>query len=276
MQVKWQRLLPQHTLSRFLGYFSRRRLGFLTRWVIHWFVKHFQVNMTEALDSDLAHYKTFHDFFTRELQPQARPLAATPAVVCPVDGGLVSCGYMRSETKIYAKGIGYSLDALLANDAKLCQAFQGGAYFTAYLSPKDYHRVHIPCDGKLDRMLHVPGKLFSVDPQHLEKMPEVFANNERVICLFHSGKGPMAVIFVGALIVGSIATQWHGTVKSITSGVSQWNYQGQDLHFQRGAQIGHFALGSTVIVLFAEGAHTWSLDLQEDQVVELGQALTSD
>ena len=249
-----QYLMPKGALTRFGGVVASAQGGAATTWLIRWFVGRYGVNMAEAADTDIAAYKSFNDFFTRALKPGARPLA--PAQwVCPVDGAISQFGHIRGDQIFQAKGHDYSTRALLGGDAALAARFDNGHFATLYLSPKDYHRIHMPCAGRLTRMLHVPGELFSVNPTTARGVPGLFARNERVVCLFEGGAGPFVLVLVGATIVGSMATVWHGVVNPPRSGtLRDWHY-GDDkaVALGQGAEMGRFLLGSTVVVLLPAG-----------------------
>ncbi|MFZ9544684.1 MAG: archaetidylserine decarboxylase, partial [Hylemonella sp.] len=219
-----QYLLPKKALTVFAGWVAGGRWGWITTAIIRRFIRRYQVNMAEAAEPDAASYASFNEFFTRALKTEARPLA--PArFVCPVDGAISQFGAIAQDQIFQAKGHSYSTSALLAGQDSLAQAFQDGHFATLYLAPKDYHRVHMPCAGSLKRMIHVPGELFSVNPVTARGVPGLFARNERVVCLFDTDHGPMALVLVGATIVGSMATVWHGVVNPPRTGtVREWTY----------------------------------------------------
>jgi phosphatidylserine decarboxylase len=267
--------LPARCLTWVAGRLASCRLGFLSSFVIKRFIKSFSVNMQEAKISDYRKFACFNDFFTRQLQAGARLVDSRKnALVSPVDGTMGWVGPIRSNVLLQAKGRFYDLAALLAYQQKDISAFSQGAYFTAYLSPKDYHRVHMPIDGQLMSMTWVPGSLFSVQPAVLENTDSVFARNERVICIFNTAIGRLAVIFVGATIVGSMATAWHGVVKPKRREISRWDYAQRKLHYHKGEEIGFFQLGSTVIVLTQQGQVDDVL-MQEGDVLKMGQAIAT-
>ena len=245
-----QYLLPKGALTRLAGWVASARRGAATTRLIRWFVARYGVNMAEAAESDIAAYASFNDFFTRALKPGARPIAQAD-LVCPVDGAISQFGRIRGQSILQAKGHDYSSVALLGGDAALAAAFDDGYFATLYLSPKDYHRIHMPCAGRLRRMIHVPGALFSVNPTTARGVPGLFARNERVVCVFDSAHGPFALVLVGATIVGSMATVWHGVVNPPRPGrVREWTYEGQAIELEQGAEMGRFLLGSTVVLLF--------------------------
>jgi phosphatidylserine decarboxylase len=245
-----QYLLPKQALSALAGRFASARLGALTQAAIRRFVARYGVDMSEAANPDIAAYATFNEFFTRALKPGARPVAAAD-LVCPVDGSISQFGAVESDRIFQAKGHDYTTTALLGGDAELARPYLGGSFATLYLSPRDYHRVHMPCDGRLVRMIHVPGALFSVNPATARGVPGLFARNERVVCVFESAHGPFVLALVGATIVGSMATVWHGVVNPPRPGrVREWHYGDRDVRLARGAEMGRFQLGSTVVLLF--------------------------
>jgi phosphatidylserine decarboxylase len=254
-----QHAMPKRAMTRIAHWVANARWGSLTQWIIRDFVARYQVNMVEAAQPDPAAYATFNDFFTRALREGARPLAAAD-FVCPVDGAVSHCGAIQGEDIFQAKGHTYSTTALLGGDAALAAQFKGGEFATIYLSPKDYHRIHMPCAGRLLRMVHVPGALYSVNPATARSIPGLFARNERVVCVFESdfgqGKGVQAwaLVLVGATIVGSMATVWHGVVNPPRPGTLRaWDYADQNITLRQGDEMGRFLLGSTVILLFPKG-----------------------
>src|SRR5437867_4342126 len=219
-----QYLFPKQALTAFAGYVAGRERGWVTTEIIRRFVARYQVNMDEAANSDIASYRTFNDFFTRALKPGARPIAAAH-LVCPVDGAISQFGAIEQDQIFQAKGHSYSTTAMVGGDAALAAQYQDGSFATLYLSPKDYHRIHMPCEGRLTRMIHVPGELFSVNPVTARGVPGLFARNERVVCVFESARGPFVLILVGATIVGSMATVWHGVVNPPRGKVVRdWHY----------------------------------------------------
>ncbi len=243
-----QRLLPKRLLTELLGALSGVRGGAATRWAIRRFIARYGVEMDEALDPDPAAYATFNDFFTRPLAPGARPLASGQWL-CPVDGAVSQCELIADQSLLQAKGHHYRLAALLA-DETLAARFDGGAFATLYLSPRDYHRIHMPISGRLISMTHIPGSLYSVNPTTVEGIPDLFARNERLVCLFEGHGLPFVMVLVGATIVGRIATVWHGVVNAPrVGGVRTWRYDAQSVELAQGAEMGRFLLGSTVILV---------------------------
>jgi phosphatidylserine decarboxylase len=254
LAVLLQYLLPKQALTVFAGKVAGAKGGKLTTRLIHWFVGRYQVNMTEAANPDISSYATFNEFFTRALRRDARPLAQA-GYLCPVDGAISQFGAIDKDQLFQAKGHRYSTTALVGGDAALAQQFQDGSFATLYLSPRDYHRIHMPCDGRLTRMIYVPGDLFSVNPVTARGVPGLFARNERVVCVFESANGPFVLTLVGATIVGSMATVWHGVVNPPrSSSVREWKYDGQHVQLKKGDEMGRFLLGSTVVMLFKKDA----------------------
>ena len=244
-----QYLTPNHAINVFAGWVAGHERGWVTTKIIRWFVRKYGVNMDEALNSDIASYASFNDFFTRALAPGARPLASAD-LICPVDGAISQFGPISGDQIFQAKGHRYSTTALVGGDAALAEQFRGGSFATLYLSPRDYHRIHMPCDGRLKQMIYVPGDLFSVNPTTARGVPGLFARNERVVCVFDSARGPFVLVLVGATIVGSMATVWHGVVNPPRLlDVKTWNYADQVVELKQGDELGRFLLGSTVVVL---------------------------
>ena len=268
-----QYLLPKHLLTTLAGRLASAHAGSLTTALIRRFVARYQVDMSEAANPDIASYASFNDFFTRALRHGVRPLADT-AVACPVDGAVSQLGPIEHDQIFQAKGHHYSTTALLGGDVQLAAQFQDGHFVTIYLSPRDYHRIHMPCDGRLLRMEHVPGALFSVNPTTARGVPGLFARNERVVCLFETPLGPMALVLVGATIVGSMATVWHGRVNPPRTGQPRrWDYENQSITLRQGEEMGRFLLGSTVVLLFAHGAVQFEPDWVASRPVRLGEAM---
>jgi phosphatidylserine decarboxylase len=271
-----QYLLPKLLLTRFAGAVAGFEGGALTHALIRWFVKRYQVNMAEAAEPDVTQFPTFNAFFTRALKPGVRPLAAAD-LICPVDGAVSQCGPIHGDRIFQAKGHDYTAQALLGGNGDLARQFHGGQFATIYLSPRDYHRIHMPCDGQLTRMIHVPGELFSVNPTTARGVPGLFARNERVVCLFDTPHGAMALVLVGATIVGSMATVWHGLVNPPRSGqLREWRYDQQPVTLRKGDEMGRFLLGSTVVLLFQrEAGVQWPLGWRAARPVQLGEAMAS-
>jgi phosphatidylserine decarboxylase len=273
LAVLVQYLLPKQALTALAGRIAALRGGRLTLWLIECFVRRYQVNLDEAMTPDPARYTTFNDFFTRALKDGARPLADAD-LICPVDGALSQFGHIQGQQIFQAKGHHYSSTALLAGDTALAAQFDDGHFATLYLSPRDYHRIHMPCDGVLRRMIYVPGDLFSVNPTTARGVPGLFARNERVVCVFESTRGPWALVLVGATIVGSMATVWHGVVNTKRSGqIQQWRYDNLTVELKQGREMGRFLLGSTVVVLFPKGPLQFNPAWSPGGTVRLGQSM---
>jgi phosphatidylserine decarboxylase len=273
--VLLQYLLPKRILNTLANWFANRKGGAATAAAIAAFAHRYRVDMTEAAEPDLLAYANFNDFFTRALRPGVRPLAETD-LVCPVDGAISECGAIAGEQIFQAKGHHYSTRALLGGDTDLVKKFENGGFATLYLSPRDYHRVHMPCAGRLVRMIHVPGSLFSVNPLMARKIPGLFARNERVVCIFESEQGFFALVLVGTVIVGGIETVWHGVVTPPHSRrVSLWNYEGSEnvVELAQGAEMGRFRLGSTVVALFARQDVRFAPDWMPGKPIRMGEAM---
>ena len=268
-----QYLLPKQALTTLAGKFASAQLGGLTTSVIRWFVGRYNVNMAEAANPDIASYTSFNDFFTRALKPGARPLAQAD-LICPVDGAISQFGPIAKDQVFQAKGHTYSTTALVGGDAAAAARFDNGHFATLYLSPRDYHRIHMPCAGELTRMVHVPGDLFSVNPTTARGVPGLFARNERVVCFFESAQGPFVLVLVGATIVGSMATVWHGQVNPPRTGVlRQWDYAKGQVSLQQGEEMGRFLLGSTVVMLFPQGPLQFNPQWSPTRPIQLGEAM---
>ena len=268
-----QYLLPKKALTVFGGWVASRRWGVLTTRLIAWFVRRYRVNMAEAANADLTSYACFNDFFTRALAPGARPLSAS-TWVCPVDGAISQFGAIAQEQIFQAKGHTYSTTALVGGDAALAAQFQDGSFATIYLSPRDYHRIHMPCDGRLRHMVYVPGDLFSVNPTTARGVPGLFARNERVVCVFDTDNGPLVLTLVGATIVGSMATVWHGVVNPPRlPQITAWHYDDGAVHLRRGEEMGRFVLGSPVVLLWPRATLDWNPSWRPGAPVRLGEAM---
>ena len=268
-----QYLLPKRLLTLLAGLFASSRLGRLTTWVIRRFVDRYRVNMGEAANPDITSYASFNDFFTRALKPGVRPLA-TADLICPVDGAISQFGPILKDQIFQAKGHAYSTTALVGGDATAAARFHNGHFATLYLSPRDYHRIHMPCAGELTRMVHVPGDLFSVNPTTARGVPGLFARNERVVCFFESTDGPFVLVLVGATIVGSMATVWHGQVNPPRTGIPrQWDYPKGQVSLQQGQEMGRFLLGSTVVMLFPAGPLSFNVAWEPGRPIVLGEAM---
>jgi len=280
-----QYLLPKQALTVLAGKLASAEAGSLTTAVIRWFVRRYGVNMAEAANPDIASYKSFNEFFTRPLQEGARPLADAD-FICPVDGAISQFGAIERDQIFQAKGHSYSTTALVGGDAELAARFENGHFATLYLSPRDYHRIHMPCAGRLTRMIYVPGALFSVNPTTARGVPGLFARNERVVCVFESDFGPFVLTLVGATIVGSMATVWQGTINPPRPGViREWRYDGDAspqgdflrtaVDLQKGAEMGRFLLGSTVVMLFPKDTLAFNPDWAPARPIRMGEAMAA-
>ncbi|WP_294337178.1 archaetidylserine decarboxylase [uncultured Sphingomonas sp.] len=274
LKVLLQHALPKQRLTTLAGRLAGARGGTMTTRVIRWFVGKYAVDMTEAADPDVGSYKTFNDFFTRPLKPGLRPIADA-AFVSPVDGAISQFGVIDDDRIVQAKGHRYTTTALVGGDAALAAQFRHGSFANLYLSPSDYHRLHMPCDGRLTRMIYVPGALFSVNPVTARGVAGLFARNERVVCVFESAEhGPFVMVLVGATIVGSMATAWHGVVNPRrTNRASEWSYADQNIVLKKGEEMGRFLLGSTVVMLFREGTIAFNPDWAPERKVRLGEMM---
>lgn len=259
-----------------MGKLAQAEAGGLTTAVIRRFIQRYQVNMAEAANPDPAAYKTFNAFFTRALKDGVRPLAQADWI-CPVDGAISQFGRIEGEQIFQAKGHQYSATALVGGDATLARQFDNGSFATIYLSPRDYHRIHMPCAGKLLRMIHVPGELFSVNPTTARGVPGLFARNERVVCVFEGPFGPFVIVLVGATIVGSMATVWHGTVNPPRPGkIREWDYAQKDIQLTQGAEMGRFLLGSTIVLLTPKSDLQFNTNWQAATPVRLGEIMATE
>ena len=284
-----QYLLPKQALTILAGKLASKEAGNLTTKVIRWFVGRYGVDMNEAANPDIASYKSFNEFFTRPLKADARPLA-NAAFLCPVDGAISQFGPIERDQIFQAKGHSYSTTALVGGDSELAAKFQDGSFATLYLSPRDYHRIHMPCDGQLTRMIYVPGELFSVNPTTARGVPGLFARNERVVCVFESAFGPFVLTLVGATIVGSMATVWHGMVNPPRPGViREWRYDSAEgnaipqedflrgaVHLKKGEEMGRFLLGSTVVMLFPKNALQFNPEWTPTRAIRMGEKMSQD
>jgi phosphatidylserine decarboxylase len=282
--VALQHVLPKLALTRLAGTAAGVRGGRFTTAAIRRFIQRYGVDMNEAANPDPAAYATFNDFFTRALKPGARPAAAADWR-CPVDGSISQFGRIEGDRIFQAKGHHYTSRQLLGGDATTAAAFEGGHFATLYLSPRDYHRIHMPADGQLRRMVHVPGALYSVNPATARGVPGLFARNERVVCLFDGAHGPFAMVLVGATIVGSMATVWHGVVNPPRSGtLREWQYTAgpatpaglqPPVALRQGDEMGRFLLGSTVVMLMPPGPLQFNPAWQPGGAIRMGEAMAS-
>lgn len=273
--VLMQYLLPQHLISRLVGVLAHSSIPAIKDPFIRTFIKHFKVNMDEAERQHASEFNSFNDFFTRSLKADARLIDHHPKhLACPVDGAISQLGKIEGDQLFQAKGHEFSLTSLLGGNSELASTFIDGDFATIYLAPKDYHRIHMPCDGTLTHMVHVPGQLFSVNQATAAKVPGLFARNERVVAIFDTEFGPMAMVLVGAMIVASIETVWAGLVCPKGKAVSQFNYTNQDpILLKKGEEMGRFKLGSTVVMCLPKGASQWPKELSAGTTTRLGQML---
>ncbi len=270
-----QYLIPKQAITMLAGKLASAQAGGLTTSVIRWFVGRYGVNMAEAANPDIASYASFNDFFTRPLKAGARPLADAD-FICPVDGAISQFGHIDRDRIFQAKGHDYSTHALVGGDRDLAIQFQDGEFATLYLSPRDYHRIHMPCDGRLTRMIYIPGDLFSVNPTTARGVPGLFARNERVVCVFENDAGPFVLTLVGATIVGSMATVWHGQVNPPRPGtIKEWNYAPGEVVLKKGDEMGRFLLGSTVVMLFPKRRLRFTDAWAPTRPIRMGEAMGS-
>lgn len=272
-----QYLIPKRLLSRLMYALTRSHWHIWKTWQIDWFIRRYRVDMSLAKNPDPHSYASFNKFFTRELRADARTVASgINEIACPVDGSVSQIGAI-DETRIFqAKGHDYSIEELLGGSAACAKPFKGGHFATLYLSPKDYHRIHMPLRGRLREMIYVPGRLFGVNVRTASVVPGLFARNERVICIFDTAAGPMALILVGALFVASMETVWAGAVTSPSQTVIHtWDYSNAavPIILERGAEMGRFNMGSTVILLFGADRACWNPSLTAGTAIQMGQAL---
>lgn len=278
-----QQYMPQQALAKFAHFMANNRTKWLKNWLISDFIQRYQVDLSDAVIQQPERFSCFNEFFTRALKPSARKIANIPnGFASPVDGEISQFGKVHDGKLLQAKQHWYSLPALMGGFESLASLFQDGEYITLYLSPKDYHRVHMPITGQLEQMIYVPGKLFSVNHKTTESVAGLFANNERVIAVFDTEIGKVAIILVGAMIVGSISTIWRGQITPPHRGhIHTWQYsktadEGHYVHLNQGEEMGHFALGSTVILLTQKSRVSWADNISLGETVRLGQALTTD
>jgi len=277
-KVAFQYIMPQLYLTQLAGWFAQQKWGAVTHFVIKAFAKKYNVDMSEAKKENFSDYESFNQFFIRELKDDARKINENPTALClPADGRVSQIGHIDDERLLQAKGHFFSLSDLLAGDEELVNTFKNGEFATIYLSPRDYHRVHMPCDATLRKMIYVPGDLFSVNPFLAEHVPNLFARNERVICVFDTAFGPMVQILVGATITASMSTVWAGVINPPRTGeVKVWTYQGDNaIKLTKGQEMGAFQLGSTVINLFPANSVTLAEHLEVDVPVRMGEILAT-
>jgi phosphatidylserine decarboxylase len=273
-----QYLLPKQSITAIAGKLANLRCGKLTTSVIEWFIQRYQVNMEEAFNPNPASYATFNEFFTRPLKIGARPLANS-AFICPVDGAISQFGAIEHNQIFQAKGHQYSTETLVAGNDALAKCFENGHFACLYLSPKDYHRIHMPCDGTLVSMAYVPGDLFSVNPTTAANVPNLFARNERVVCEFESAlHGKFVMVLVGATIVGSMATVWHDANHGVinpprSKQIRIWNYVDKTITLKQGEEMGRFLLGSTVVMLFQASTIKFDPSWHPSKKIILGEVM---
>lgn len=276
LKIAFQYVMPQHYLTQLAGWFAKQQWGVVTHFVIKLFAKKYQVEMSEAAKPNFSDYASFNEFFIRPLAENARKIDDNPTALClPADGRISQLGHINDNRLLQAKGHDFRLEDLLANDQELIQAFKNGEFATTYLSPRDYHRVHMPCDGTLQKMIYVPGDLFSVNPFLAEHIPNLFARNERVICVFDTEFGKMVQILVGATITASMSTVWAGVINPPRSQeVKTWTYEGESaVKLVKGQEMGAFQLGSTVINLFQANRVRLATQLDVGVPVRMGEPL---
>jgi len=272
------RIAPQHAISNLMHRMTRIRAPWYKNPQIKWFINKYKVDMSIAAEPDPTAYKDFNSFFTRSLRAGTRPLDKNEdLIISPVDGRISQFGEIKGQTLIQAKNHNFNLTSLLSGSEALARHFQDGEFCTIYLAPHDYHRIHMPVAGTLREMTYVPGALFSVNAHTADTVPDLFARNERVITIFDTERGPVAMILVGAINVGSMETSWHGCVTPpYGKGVTSWRYDKQEINFKRGDEMGRFNMGSTVVMLFANKKIKWNSNIKHDQVIEMGRALSSE
>lgn len=276
LKAQLQYVLPKQLLTRLGGGVAKAQGGLATTWLIRWFVGRYGIDMNEANEPDIRSYKSFNEFFSRPLKAGMRPLAAAD-FVCPVDGAISGFGAIEDDHIMQAKAHPFTITELVGGDATLAAQFRHGSFANLYLSPRDYHRLHMPCDGSLQRMIYIPGALFAVNPPTARVIPNLFARNERVVCLFASkDHGPFLMILIGATIVGSMATIWHGVVNPKRIGkLSDWTYADEAIVLNKGAEMGRFLLGSTIVMLFAPDSIAFNEDWTAERPVRLGEPMGS-
>lgn len=278
LKVLAQYAIPKQAITAVAGKLAHYQGGETTTKVIRWFVKRYNVNMSEAANPDISSYSTFNEFFTRPLKEGARPIAKAD-FICPVDGAISQFGKIEQDQIFQAKGHYYSTAALLGGDKTSAKRYENGEFACLYLSPRDYHRIHMPCDGKLEKMTYVPGDLFSVNPVTAHGVPGLFARNERVVCEFSSAEhGNFVMVLVGATIVGSMATVWHTENKGIINPprrghIQVWSYIDKNISLKQGAEMGRFLLGSTVVMLFQKDKMQFNPEWQAARAVQLGEMM---
>jgi len=270
-----QYLIPQHVLSLVMYRVTRCEIVWFKNLIISTIIKQYRVNMAEAAEMNLDYYSSFNAFFTRLLRNGVRPISESD-IVSPVDGVVSQVGLVTSGQIVQAKGQEYSVLALLGGDDAVTSEFVGGQFATIYLSPKDYHRIHMPVTGTLRKMRYIPGKLFSVSPRTARAVPDLFARNERVAVTFDTDFGPMVMVLVGAIFVGSMETIWAGQITpNYGKVIQQWTYDGeQAITIEKGQEMGRFNMGSTVVVLVGKGAALFNDQVEAEATIQLGNAMS--
>jgi phosphatidylserine decarboxylase len=270
-------ILPHHLLSRMVRSATRWRTRWWKNLLIGWFIRHFNVDMTEAANPSPADYPDFNSFFTRSLKPGVRPQPEQPgAISSPVDGRISQIGHISNGRLIQAKGRDFSLVKLLGGDDRRASAFQKGGFATLYLSPRDYHRIHMPCDARLVETVYIPGRLFSVAPHTTRSIPGLFTRNERLAAVFETASGPIAMVLVGAIFVACMETVWEGVIRPVGKDILVQGYPregGRQWQFRRGDEMGRFNMGSTVILLHGPDQAEWKPGISPNQTVRIGQIL---
>jgi phosphatidylserine decarboxylase len=272
-KVLLQYLVPQHALTWLAGWLSNCRWQWVKNWEIRYFIQRYNVNIQDAVLTSIDDYPTFNSFFTRLLKPGLRPVVTDPeALACPADGGISQIGEIKNDLLLQAKGFDFRLQELLGGDSALANTFTNGNFATVYLAPKDYHRVHMPFTGTLSETIYIPGDLFSVNQNTVSHVPNLFARNERLVSIFETEIGQMAVILVGAMLVGSINTVWGSNVRARQ--ITSQKFSGTNaIKLEKGAEMGHFKMGSTVIILFTPGKIRWVTDLKDNSTVRMGESI---
>lgn len=276
MLMRYQHFIPQHLLSRMLGKLATCRCRMIKNSAIKAFIAHYHVDMSIADRQQVQQYEHFNDFFTRTIKADARKIDSDiNGITSPVDGSISEFGSIQEHKLLQAKGKHYSLQQLLAGDNTLASTYKNGEFLTAYLAPKDYHRIHMPIDATLKKMTYVPGTLFSVNQRSVNHVDGIFSRNERVICEFTTAHGPMILILVGAMIVGSMATSWHGVISPRSNCVQQWDYQNNPVTLKKGEELGYFQMGSTVIMLFPKNTLHWKSELKPGAALQMGEKIAT-
>ncbi len=265
-------LTPFTTLTSLSAKLTDVPMGKFTQFLIKNFIKTFNINLDEVADTDITSYKTFNDFFIRKLKPELRPIDKECIAICPTDGTIGQAGTIKAGRLIQAKGLDYSLKALIGGSEQDTKIYENGKFACIYLSPANYHRIHMPIDGKLIKTIHIPGKLFPVGKKNISNMPDLYTANERLVCFFETSLGILCVVMVGAALVGSIHTSWSGTIDRKV-GLDIRNYESDDIRYSRGDEIGYFKYGSTVITLWPENGGNVAKDLQENFPVKMGRSM---